>query len=221
MFTVTKGYVMSLYKYCGVLLLILLFFLGSQVNAELYQNRYATIKMGKKKIGHVHYVTKHDANGILQELKTRSSLSILGKEVYHHHMLVHEFWNNGEMQRLWGSVDDHGDTYEINLQRNSDNYSGTLNEKPVILPHVAFPVAVWHYKITQHPLLFSIPGLKLSKIKVIKSADKVLVGNKRIPAEKFVFSGDMSFTLWFDHQQQFLKWSYKVKGRKIEVVLDP
>jgi hypothetical protein len=212
---------MSFYKYCGIFLVILLLILVNQVNAELYQSRFAFIRLGNKKVGQVHFVTKHDDNGILQELKTRSSLSFLGKEVYHHNMHVHEFWENGEMQHLWGSVNDHGDTYEINLKRNSDNYSGTLNNSLVTLPHNAFPVAVWHYTITQHPLLFSIPELKLVNVKVIKSADKVKIGEKLVSAEKFVFTGDMEFTLWFDHQQQFLKWVYKVKGRSVNVVLEP
>lgn len=181
---------MIFYKYCGFLLLILLFIPVNQVNAELYQNQFASIMMGKKKIGQVHFVTKHDDNGVLQELSTRSSLSILGIEVYHHTMHIHEFWKDGEIQRLWGSTNDHGETYEINLQRNSDNYSGTLNSSLITLPHNAFPAAVWHYAITQHPLLFSIPELKLVNIEVIKSADKVKIGETLVSAEKFVFTGD-------------------------------
>lgn len=212
---------MRFYKYSGFLLLVFLFIFVNQVNAEQHQNRFASIMMGKKKVGQVHFMTKHNDNGILQELSTRSSLSILGIEVYHHTMHVHEVWKDGEMQRLWGSANDHGEPYEINIQRNSNNYSGTLNNNLVTLPHSAFPVAVWHYTITQHPLLFSIPGLKLVNIKVIKSADKVKIGEKLVPAEKFVFTGDMNFTLWFDHQQQFLKWAYKVKGKGVDVVLDP
>jgi hypothetical protein len=73
---------MSFYKYCRFLLLILLFILVNQVNAELYQNQFASIMMGKKKIGQVHFITKHDDNGVLQELSTRSSLSkVKGKRV--------------------------------------------------------------------------------------------------------------------------------------------
>jgi hypothetical protein len=73
---------MSFYKYCGLLLLILLFILVNQVNTELYQNQFASIMMGKKKIGQVHFITKHDDNGVLQELSTRSSLSkVKGKRV--------------------------------------------------------------------------------------------------------------------------------------------
>jgi hypothetical protein len=212
---------MRFYKYCGFLLLILLFIPVNQVSAEVHQNQFASIMIGKKKIGQVHFMTKHDDDGILQELTTRSSFSFLGIELYHHTMHVHEIWKDGEMQRLWGSVNDHGEQYEISLQRNSDNYSGTLNSNLVTLPHNAFPAAVWHYAITQHPLLFSIPELELVNIKVVKSADKVKIGKKLVSAEKFVFTGDWEFTLWFDHQKQFLKWAYKVKGKKVDVTLDP
>ena len=201
--------------------LLLLCIVVTEANAELYQNRFASVMLGEKKIGHVHFTTKHDDNGVLQELKTRSSLSLLGVELYHHTLHVHEIWRDGELQRLWGNSDDHGDTYEINLQRNSDNYSGTVNSSPTTLPHNAFPTAVWHYAITRHPLLFSIPGLKLENVKVSKSADKVKIGKTLIPAEKFVFTGGWESTLWFDHQQQFLQWTYKVKGRDVVVVLDP
>lgn len=208
-------------RHWAVLLLVFFFVVVNEARAELYQNRFASIILGKKKIGQVHFSTKHDDNGVLQELSTRSSLSILGVELYHHTLHVREFWEDGELQRLWGNANDHGETYDIALQRNTDNYTGTLNNNPVRLPHNAFPTAVWHYAITRHPLLFSIPGLKLANVKVAKSADKVKIGKKRVLAEKFVFTGDWESTLWFDDQQQFLKWTYKVKGRDIEVILDP
>ena len=193
----------------------------TEATAELYKNQFASVMLGEKKIGHVHFMSKHDADGVLQELKTRSSLSLLGVELYHHTLHVHETWKDGELQHLWGNSDDHGDTYEIELRRHKENYSGTLNNEPVTLPHHAFPTAVWHYPITRHPLLFTIPGLNLQDVKVVKSADRVKIGEKLIPAEKFVFSGDWDSTLWFDRQQQFLQWSYQVKGREVTVVLDP
>ena len=208
-------------KFKAFSLLLLSCVAATAATAELYQNHFASVMLGEKKIGHVHFMTKHDADGILQELKTRSSLSLLGVELYHHTLHVHELWDNGELQHLWGSSDDHGDSYEIDLRRNKDNYTGTLNNGPVTLPHDAFPTAVWHYPITRHPLLFSIPGLNLKNVKVAKSADQVKIGEKLIPAGKFVFSGDWESTLWFDHQQQFLQWSYQVKGRDVVVVLDP
>ncbi len=136
---------MSLSKPLAFPLLLFLCIAANISHAEMYENRFASVMLGEKKIGHVHFMTKHDDKGTLQELKTRSSLSLLGVELYHHTLHVHEIWKDGEMQRLWGSADDHGDTYEINLQRIAGNYSGTLNANRVTLPHNAFPTAVWHY----------------------------------------------------------------------------
>jgi hypothetical protein len=169
----------------------------------------------------VHYTTRHDKDGTLLELNTRASHSILGIEVFHHTLHTHEFWEADEMKRLWGNVNEDGTAYEMDVTREpSDYYVGTLNNQMIKLPADAFPIAVWHYAITEHTQLFSIPELQLLNVKVQKSSDTVVIGNKKIPAEKFVFSGDWKATAWFDHDKQFLKWQYKVKGRKVVVLLD-
>lgn len=189
--------------------------------ADTIKNHFASIMIGSKKIGQVHYTAQHSNEGTLQELRTRASYSILGFEVYHHTMNTHEFWEADEMERLWGNTNEHGTAYEMDLNRKSDGYAGTLNNQRIELPANAFPMAVWHYAITEHTQLFSIPELRLLNVKIIKSPDMVLIGNKKVPAEKFVFSGDWKATVWFDHDKQFLKWQYKVKGKKIIVILDP
>ena len=68
--------------------------------------------------------------------------------------------------------------------------------------------------------MFSIPELRLLNVKVKKSPDTALKGNKKVPAEKFVFSGDWKATVWFNENKQFLKWQYTVKGLKVIVLLD-
>lgn len=125
------------------------------------------------------------------------------------------------MERLWGNTDEHGTTYEMDINRKSDGYTGTLNNQRVELPADSFPTAVWHYAVTEHTQLFSIPELQLLNVKIKKSLDTVFIGDKKVPAEKFVFSGDWKATLWFDYNKQFLKWQYKVKGKKVTVRLDP
>jgi len=191
------------------------------VRADTFKNHFASILLNNKKIGQVHYTTRHDKEGTLQELKTRASHSILGIEVFHHTLHTHEFWEADEMKRLWGNVNEDGTTYAMDLTREpSDYYVGTLNNQVIKLPADAFPIAVWHYAITEHTQLFSIPEFRLLNVKVQKSSDTVLIGNKKIPAEKFTFSGDWKAAVWFDYDKQFLKWQYKVKGRKVVVLLD-
>lgn len=201
------------------ILLIQVLALGP-ARADTLKNHFASIMLGSKKIGQVHYTARHDNEGTLQELKTRSSVSFLGVEVYHHTLHTHEFWKADEMQRLWGSTNEHGTTYELDISRRPAGYTGTLNNQLIELPANSFPTAVWHYAITEHAQLFSIPELRLLNVKVKKSPDTVLIGNKKVPAEKFVFSGDWKATVWFDKNKQFLKWQYLVKGKKVIVLLD-
>ncbi len=203
-----------------LVIIIPLFSVGT-AKAESYKNHFASIMLSGKKIGHVHYSAQHDDEGTLQELKTRASLSILGLEVYHHTLHTHEFWEADEMKRLWGNANEDGTAYEMDITRKPEDYIGTLNQQMIKLPANSFPTAVWHYAITEHTQLFSIPELRLLNVKVNKSPDTVKIGNKKVPAEKFVFSGDWKATIWFDHDKQFLKWQYKVKGRRVVVLLDP
>jgi hypothetical protein len=193
----------------------------STARADTFKNHFASIMLGSKKIGQVHYTARHDNDGELQELKTRASLSILGIEVYHHTLHTHEYWEADEMKRLWGQANDHGTTYEMDLNHKSDGYAGTLNKQLIELPETSFPTAVWHYAITKHTQLFSIPELRLLNVKVKKSSDTVSIWNKKVPAEKFVFSGDWKATIWYDLDKQFLKWQHNVKGKKVVVLLDP
>ncbi len=193
----------------------------SLARAEIFKNHFASITVNGKKVGQVHYTARHNNEGTLQELKTRASLTILGLEVYHHTLHTHEFWKNDELEHLWGKTNENGKDYQIDLTRKSKGYSGILNKQPVELPENSFPTAVWHYAITHHSLLFSIPELNLLKVRIKKTADSVRIGKKSLAAEKFEFSGDWNAIVWFDHDKQFLKWQYKVKGRTVIVVLDP
>ena len=212
---------MNRFYFFAVLVFTILSFSTFTVIADSQKSHFASVLVNGKKVGQVHYTVRQDHNGILQELKTRASLSVFGLEVYHHTLHTHELWVAGEMKHLWGSVNDHGKQFQIDLTKFPEQYSGTINQQSIELPSSSFPTAVWHYAITAHTQLFSIPELTLLKVKISKSSDTVKIGNKEVDAEKFSFSGDWHTTIWYDFDKQFLKWEYKVKGRTVTVVLDP
>ena len=82
------------------------------------QNHFASIFLEGKKIGQVHYTVRNNDQGMVEELKTRSSLSILGFQVYYFTQDLHEVWNSSELQSLLGNTDDHNTIYKSSLQRN-------------------------------------------------------------------------------------------------------
>jgi hypothetical protein len=185
------------------------------------ENHFASIYLDEKKIGHIHYTLRTDEKGFVEQLKTRSSVSILGFQVYYFTQDLHEVWKTGELQSMRGDTDDHRNIYKSSLKRNPKEYTGALNGKPLTLPHNAFPASVWHYEITQKSLLFDLKDLRLMKVKVTKTEDSISVAGRSIPASRFDFSGEWQASIWFDQNRQLLKMSYKAEGRDIVVTMDP
>lgn len=93
------------------------------------QNHFASIYLDEKKIGQIHYILRTDAKGMVEELKTRSSVSILGFQVYYFTQDLHEVWKVGELQSMRGNTDDHRTVYKSSLKRNPKEYNGMLNGK--------------------------------------------------------------------------------------------
>jgi calcineurin-like phosphoesterase family protein len=184
------------------------------------QNHFASIFLDGKKIGQVHYTVRTNDQGMVEEIKTRSSLSILGFQVYYFTQDLHEVWKSGELQNLQGNTDDHNTIYKSSLQRNPTEYDGVLNGKTLTLPHNAFPTSVWHYAITQKSLLFDLKDLRLMKVKVTKSEDPVTSVGRSIAASRFDFFGEWKASIWFDQNQQLLKMHYNVQGRDIVVAIN-
>jgi hypothetical protein len=185
------------------------------------QNHFASIYLDDKKIGQIHYILRTDEKGMVEELKTRSSVSILGFQVYYFTQDLHEVWKVGELQSMRGDTDDHRTIYKSSLKRNPKEYNGMLNGKVLTLPHDAFPTSVWHYEITQKSLLFDLKDLRLMRVKVSKSEDSAAIAGRSIPANRFDFSGEWQASIWFDQNRQLLKMNYKAEGRDIVVTMDP
>jgi hypothetical protein len=187
---------------------------------KTHENHFATIRVDGKKIGQVHYTLTYDEGGEVEALKTNASYSVLGFEVYSFSQDLDERWQSGELQSMDGNTNDDGDKYQASVARKPDDYTGVLNDKNLTLPHNAFPNSVWHYQITEQPLLFNLSDLRLMNVKVSKRDESVKVDGKSFDAERFDFTGDWQASLWFDKNQQLLKLEYKIKGRDVVVTLD-
>lgn len=185
------------------------------------QNRFASILLDGKKIGHVHYILKHDERGEVEQLTTKASLSVLGIKLYGFTQHLHEHWSGGELQSAWGNTNDDGKIDKFTLKRTPIEYEATLNDEPLILPHDAFPISLWHYKISHHSLLFDLTNLRLLNVKISKHDDTVVRSGETIQAERFDFAGDWQGSVWFDHNKQFVKAEYVSDNRLITVVMDP
>ncbi len=196
--------------------------LSSWASAEdSHQNRFATIQLDGKKIGHVHYIVKHNELGELEELKTRVSVSILGIKLYGFTQDLHEQWSGSELQSLRGNTNDDGKIHVTTLKRTPTNYEANLNDKPLTLPHDAFPISLWHYAITTKSLLFDLTDLSLMQVEVSGHEDTVVRDGETIETERFDFTGDWEGRVWFDQNKEFVKAEYVTNDRRVTIVMDP
>lgn len=186
-----------------------------------YQNHFATILLDGKKIGHVHYTVKHNDQGELEELRTKASLSMLGVKLYDFSQELQEQWSSGELQSMSGHTNNDGKPYTVSLKRTTAEYEADLNDKPVTLPHEAFPISLWHYAISEHSLLFDLSDLTLMKVAITGTKDTVDWDGKTIEAERFDFTGDWEGSVWFNADKDFVKAQYLSQKRKVTVVMDP
>lgn len=186
-----------------------------------HDNFFASILLDGKKIGQVHYSVKHNEQGELEELRTNASYSVLGIKLYDFSQNLHEQWSGGELQTLNGHTNDDGKVYDTDVKRTAKDYEATLNEKPLTLPHDAFPISLWHYAVSQQSLLFDLSDLKLMKVKVSGQEEAVPWNGKTIQTERFDITGDWQGSVWFDQDKQFVKAEYLSEKRKVTVVLDP
>ena len=186
-----------------------------------HQNHFASILLDGKKIGHVHYSVKQNANGELEELRTKASLSVLGLKLYDFTQHLHEQWSGGELQIMRGNTNDDGKIDEATLERTPTEYQATLNGEPRVLPHGAFPISLWHYEVSNNSLLFDLSNFQLLRVTVSSHEDSVVRGGEKIQAERFDFAGDWRGRVWFDSEKQFLKAEYTSENRLITVLMDP
>lgn len=194
----------------------------SWANAEDgYENHFASILLNNKKIGQVHYTLKKDEQGQVEELRTKASFSVLGVKLYDFAQQLKEQWASGDLQSMSGHTDDDGKTYEMTLDRTQTDYQAYLNDKPVTLPHNAFPISLWHYAISEQSLLFDLRELTLMKVSVTGHKDTVDWGGESVETERFDFTGDWEGSVWFNHDKDFVKAQYKSGGREVTVVMDP
>ena len=185
-----------------------------------HENHFASVFLGSRKIGTVHYTITYKPSGELEEIRSRATYTMLGIRLYDFDQHLHEFWADGELQKMWGNSNDNGKKSEVTLKRTEKEYDATLNGKPLVLPHRAFPVSFWHYGMSQHTLLFDLKDFQLMKVQVTEHDVTLDHHGKKIPTKRFDFTGDWRGKVWFDEDKVFLRVEYESEGRTVTIVMD-
>lgn len=205
----------------GALCLLIVIGTGAAKAEEvILENAFASMKLDGKKIGQIHFTMKKGADGQIDELQTNVSVSVLGFNVYRYAQHLHETWRDGIIQVMRSDTDENGTKEVARVDRKDESYKATHNGKPVDLPGNVFPDSIWHYEITKQTELFNTTDLRLMKVSVARSEEKIEHNGKTVAAERFDFTGDWLATLWFSDNQRLLQAHREIDGHKVIIHVD-
>jgi hypothetical protein len=184
------------------------------------ENHFGSIYIDGKRAGQVHYTLEFGEDDEIETLRTRASLSVLGMKLFNFEQNLREEWTKGQLRHLRGRTDDDGTIYDASLERAQGVYRGRVNDKTIELPGNAFPASVWHYGIVDQSLLFDLQLLRPMNVKVGRREETLTIRTKRIPTERFDFTGDWKATIWFDRNRRLVQFRYQVDSHEVTVNLD-
>ena len=200
--------------------LVLLACGGAGPAAAHTENLFGAIHIDGRKAGQIHYTVEYGDGGDVETLRTRASLSILGVKLFNFDQTLHETWRHGELRRMRGRTDDNGTIYDAVLDRGPGGYTATLNGKPVALPADAFPASFWHHGIADHTLLFDLKTFTLMRVKITKTPETLTIEKRKVPTERFDFTGDWKAAAWFDARKRLVRFRYVLDGHEVVVRLE-
>ena len=208
-------------RFIGALCLLIVMGTGAAKAEEvILENAFASMKLDGKKVGQIHFTMKKGADGQIDELQTNVSVSVLGFNVYRYAQHLHETWRDGIIQVMRSDTDENGTKEVARVDRKDDSYKATHNGKPVDLPASVFPDSIWHYEITKQTELFNTTDLRLMKVSVARSEEKIEHNGKTVATERFDFTGDWLATLWFSDKQRLLQAHREIDGHKVIIHVD-
>ena len=178
----------------------------------------ARIYVDDDRAGTASFVREVNGDAKVDEVVSRVAVGFLGFDVFEFTQKVRQRWRDGQLQSLYGYTDDDGEIFEANLSRRDGALVGTLNGEPVELPGEAFPTSVWHYEVTERPILFDVKDLELRHVKVERSEEVLEIDGQRIPTERFDFVEGWDATVWYDHQQRLVQFIYAEDDHEVKVV---
>lgn len=178
----------------------------------------ARIYVDDDRAGTASFTREVTDNAKIDEVFSRVAVGFLGFDVFEFTQRLRQRWRDGQLQSLYGYTDDDGEIFEANLSRRDGALVGTLNGEPVELPGEAFPTSVWHYEVTERPILFDVKDLELRHVKVERSEEVLGIDGQRIPTERVDFVEGWDATVWYDDQQRLVQFVYVEDDHEVKVV---
>jgi hypothetical protein len=177
-----------------------------------------TVLRNGSEVGRHEMLFRNEADGLKIDIRTNVAVKVAFITAYRFEHEGHEVWQGGHLARLWSKTNDDGTKHVLDVTAGGDNLVVMADGKEPEKSSTTIPASLWNERIVQQKnILNTLDGSRMSIQVADLGTETVLVKNTRVPARRYVISGDLQRELWYDAQNVLVKVRFKAKdGSDIE-----
>jgi hypothetical protein len=121
-----------------------------------------------------------------------------------------ETWRGGGLLGMSATTRDNGDDFEIEVQRDGDGLTLTLNGETTPLDGDIVPASLWNIAlVTRDQILDPADGEIMAVVTRDAGAQTIRIRGREIVAQHYIMTGDFERDLWYDRQGVLMQVRFK------------
>jgi hypothetical protein len=155
---------------------------------------------------------------LVVETMISGEATLLSLPVYTLDGSYREVWRGDRLISFESKIDDNGEQFEVTARAEGDQTVIDRRRGVIEAPATIVSDHPWNYAVLDRPLLFDARRGKLRHVQVKPAGKEALViGGRKVPANKFQMTGDLERVLWYGEDGAWLQAQLEYGGSKVLV----
>lgn len=146
-----------------------------------------------------------DGERLIVDIEITFAVKFAFITLYSYHHTNRETWQGGRLVAIETRTDDDGDLFRVSGRAAGDVFEVDGSSGRLTLPGDIVPSSYWNEALATRGEWLDTQAGKLARSAVKEQPEEVVdVAGRRVPANRYALSGDITCDLWF-HQSEWVK----------------
>ncbi len=172
------------------------------------------VMRNEEKVGthKVRFVRENDGSlRVYSEMKL--SVTMLFVPVYGYSYSSEAVWRDGGLAWLRAVQDDNGEVSSVSVRATGEGLKIIGPENPVVSKVPLFPTNHWHSGVLYVDRVIDTLSGKIARVAILDTGqDTISAQGRTVAVRKFVYTGDINTTVWYDQHGRWTGMAFNAKG---------
>lgn len=189
--------------------LLVLTSLGPASASQVEEHRYHILRGGSQ-VG-IHEVRREVVGGETRvSSSSRIDVGLLGIDLYRFRYSAQEVWDREGLARLEVRVDDDGEPFRLDGQRDGKAFTWTSDAGRGEHGLPLYPTNHWHGGVLRQDRVLNTLTGNLSRVDIARTGNETLrLPTGEVQAERYRYRGDLELDAWYDARGRWLGMRFK------------